>query len=160
MLLLLMRHAAAAERDPDRYPDDSRRPLVPSGRAEARRVLRRLARTGMAPARILSSPWKRAWQTARIVRDTFDLPGEARVRCDALAASPDVQAIAMAVGDVDADATIALVGHEPWIGELAALLLTGSASGVAIRFAKSAVLGARTDRIARHAATLEFLLVP
>ena len=160
MLLLLMRHAAAARRDAKRYPDDALRPLTQAGRVEQRRVLRRLRKMGCLPALILASPLKRAWQTAGVVRDAFDLPGAARIRCNALAASPDLRSIAEAVGTVNADTSIALVGHEPWIGELASVLLTGSTSGVAIRFAKSGVLGVRVDRLEPGAGTLEFMLVP
>ena len=36
MKLYILRHGLAAERDPQRFPDDSRRPLVAKGKARIR----------------------------------------------------------------------------------------------------------------------------
>ena len=141
MLLLLCRHAQAAEHDPHRYPDETLRPLVGKGRRAQRRVARDLERHKIFPSRILSSPWLRAWDTAAIIRDELGLKKRARVACEALARSPDLAAIGRDVGAQPDNEIVALVGHEPWIGELAALLLTGNANGVAIEFAKSGVMG-------------------
>jgi broad specificity phosphatase PhoE len=69
MHLLLIRHAQAAEQDAERYPDDVLRPLLPRGRKIHRRMSRRLVKLGLVPARIFSSPWKRAWQTAGITAE-------------------------------------------------------------------------------------------
>ena len=62
MLVLLIRHAIAAEQDPEKYPDDAQRPLLPKGRRIQGRVSRRLLKEGLTPDRVFSSPWKRAWQ--------------------------------------------------------------------------------------------------
>ncbi len=160
MLLLLIRHAQAAEQDTRRYPDDSLRPLVPKGRRIQRRVSRELYKRNLIPSVILSSPWKRAWQTARIVVEETGLPKRARVVCPELAAPPNLAALAKAVGDVEPDATIGLVGHEPWMSELASLLLVGSRDGLGIDFAKSGVLGIETDEIAPGRGTLRMYLRP
>jgi phosphohistidine phosphatase SixA len=55
---------------------------------------------------------------------------------------------------------VALVGHSPWIEELAALLLTGSADGLAIDFPKSGLLGVEADRMEAKGAALRFFLRP
>ncbi len=160
MLLLLIRHALAAEHDPARWPDDALRPLVPKGRKRHARMARALGRAGYLPERVYSSPWKRAWQTARITVEELGLDRSARVRCDALAAPPDLGAFARDLGDPAPDSVLALVGHEPWMSELAALLLAGSAHGLSIDFAKSAVLGIEADGIAPRAGTLRFFWHP
>ena len=140
MLLLLIRHAQAAEHDETLYPDDAVRPLVAKGKKTQRRMARELKRHGLIPSRVFSSPWKRAWQTARVVVDETGLPKSARIVCQALTTQPDLTALAGEIGEVAPDETIALVGHEPWMSELASLLLTGRSSGLIIDFAKSGVM--------------------
>jgi phosphohistidine phosphatase len=162
MLLLLIRHAQAAEQDDTRYPDDSERPLVPKGRRIQRRMSKALRRSKLVPDRVFSSPWKRAWQTARVVIEEMGLPKSARIACVALAARPELGALATEIGAIQQEETIALVGHEPWLGELASLLLTGKANGVSIDFPKSGVMGIEIAGLAPGAGpgTLRFFLVP
>jgi phosphohistidine phosphatase len=157
MLLLLCRHAQAAEHDPHQYPDDTLRPLVGKGRRAQRRVARELRRRDLVPSTILSSPWLRAWDTGAIMRDELGLKKRAQVVCESLATSPDLGAIGHDVGAKTSHEIVALVGHEPWIGELAALLLTGKATGVAIEVAKSGVLGIEIAEIEAGRGTLKFL---
>jgi phosphohistidine phosphatase len=158
MRLLLIRHADAGERDPARWPDDTHRPVSAKGKKRHRRVARRLRRRGLAPGVLFTSPWLRAWQTAELTAAVTGCPGP--VRCEALAAPPDVAALARAVGPRDPDALVALVGHEPWLGELAALLLTGEAHGLAIDFPKSGVLALGAESMVPGGAVLEFFLRP
>lgn len=160
MLLLLMRHAEAAERDEKRYPDDNLRPLVRKGKKTQRAVSKDLRRRKLVPDRVFSSPWKRAWQTARILVEETGLPKKARVACQALAGPPDLVALAVELGPLASDGTIALVGHDPWIGELAALLLTKNAAGLNIDFAKSGVMGIGIAGFTTGAGTLKFFLRP
>lgn len=161
MLLLLVRHAQAAEQDATRYPDDSLRPLVPKGRKAQARQSKELQRRKLIPARVYSSPWKRAWQTARILVEETGLPKRSRIACESLAQAPDLAAIAAEVGDSGAEETIALVGHEPWMSELAALLLAGESGRLSVDFPKSGVMGIETPGIAEAGAgTLRFFLVP
>ncbi|HEV8598383.1 MAG TPA: histidine phosphatase family protein [Gemmatimonadales bacterium] len=162
MLLLLIRHAQAAQQDEARYPDDSLRPLVPKGRKIQRRMSKQLRRRNLVPARVFSSPWKRAWQTARIVVEETGLPREARLPCVALAGPPDLAAIGAEIGEIGPEETIALVGHEPWMSELASLLLSGRSAGLSVDFPKSGILGIEIAGISAEsgAGTLRFFLVP
>jgi phosphohistidine phosphatase len=160
MLVLLLRHAEAADRDAERYPDDSVRPLVRKGEKIQRAVSKDLRKRKLIPDRVFSSPWKRAWQTARILVEETGRPKKARVACPALAGSPDLGAIGAAIGPITPDGTIALVGHDPWIGELAALLLTGKADGLRCDFAKSGVMGIDLDEFTPAGGTLRFFLRP
>jgi phosphohistidine phosphatase len=159
MLLLLVRHAHAGDRDPARFPDDTLRPLTRKGRTTHRRVARALRDLGMMPGTILSSPWLRAWESAEILGQA------ARPRIDpvatpALASAPAMSRLGRALGSRGPEETVALVGHEPWLGELASLLLTGNASRVAIDFAKSGVLGLDLAGFEAGKAKLCFFLRP
>lgn len=160
MLLLLVRHALAAERDETRFPDDTLRPLVTKGRKVQARMGRRLVKLGVAPRAVLSSPWKRAWQTAAILAEATGLSKRRRLPCPELAAEPSLEALAAAVGPRGDDEIVALVGHEPWMSELASLLLTGSPTRLPVDFPKSAALGIRTAAVSPAAGRLVFFLTP
>lgn len=154
MKLLLIRHADAGDRDPERWPDDSQRPLTARGEKRQAKVAKRLARHGLVPALLLSSPWRRAWQTAEITAKELDCP--APVATEALASPPSLARIGAAVGSRDDEELVALVGHDPWISELAARLLTGQPNGLNIDFPKSGVMGLDVGQIKPGAAILEF----
>ncbi len=157
MRLLLIRHADAGDRNPTLWPDDTQRPLSERGRKRHAKVAKRMRRQDLVPDLLLSSPWLRAWQTSALTADVVGCDPPAA--CPALAAPPVLAAIATAIGATAGDRLVALVGHEPWLGELAALLLVGD-DHLMIDFAKSAVLGLRTERVAPGEATLEFFWRP
>ncbi len=159
MLLLLIRHAHAGDRDPDRWPDDRDRPLTDKGRKTQRSVSRALGKLDLAPGRVLTSPWARAAETAEILVSELSLRAPA-VPVEALAAEPDLVRLADDIGDPGPDAIVALVGHSPWMEALAALLLTDSATGVRIDFPKSGVMGIDLERPAPGAGELRFFLRP
>ncbi|MCL6644424.1 MAG: histidine phosphatase family protein [Dehalococcoidia bacterium] len=154
MDLLLVRHAIAVERGT--MASDAERPLTPEGRARMEEAARGLARL-IAPQAILSSPWLRAMQTAEILRETYGL-GRVRV-CEALA-SADYDAVIEAATEADAS-PVALVGHEPWMGELLAYLVTGDPAGMAVTFKKGGAALARSAGEPRPGGCwLEWLIPP
>ena len=87
MLLLLIRHADAGDRDAERWPDDRDRPLTDKGRKTQRKVSRWLGEHRLAPTKVLTSPWARAAETAKILVDELHLP-QPPMPCAALATSP------------------------------------------------------------------------
>jgi len=119
--LYFFRHGLAAERG-DAWPDDTKRPLTEEGMSRLRKAVRGLAHLGVSVEVVLSSPLVRARQTAEIVAGGLD-PRPSLVNVDSLA--PD-GAYAAVVADLEKHARktrIALVGHEPMMGELAARLI-------------------------------------
>jgi phosphohistidine phosphatase len=113
MELILWRHADAE----DRVPDEARA-LTAKGEKQARRVAAWLKKQLPKGARVLASPAKRAQQTARALTRKF----ETRVEIGT-AAGP--QSILDAAGWPDGEATVVVVGHQPTLGQAAALALTG-----------------------------------
>jgi phosphohistidine phosphatase len=103
-------------------PDDSKRPLTEKGVARLRRTARGLSRVVPTVGRMLSSPYPRAWQTAEILAEESDWPPPEQ--CPELEAgrSP-ADALELLAGSDGA--SLAVVGHEPLLSELASLLLTG-----------------------------------
>jgi phosphohistidine phosphatase len=119
--IYIVRHAIAAERG-DEYPDDAVRPLTPDGIDRFRQVARGLAWLDVRVDRILTSPLVRARQTADILAD--ELPGKPQViETDALVPGATFDELRTHLAEFSRCSSVALVGHEPGLGELAARLL-------------------------------------
>jgi phosphohistidine phosphatase len=119
--LYLIRHGLAEERG-ERWPDDAKRPLTEEGMSRMRKQARGLARLGVTMDVVLTSPLVRARQTAEIVAAALD-PRPHVTAIESLAPDASYQAL---VADLEKHARktrVALVGHEPGIGELAARLI-------------------------------------
>lgn len=159
MLLLLVRHARAADRDPERWPDDSLRPITNLGREFHSEISRALGRLDCTTEAVLTSPWVRAMQTAEMTIEEMELDLEP-IPSEALAQDVDLDAIRKDVEALGRVSVVALVGHSPWMEELASLLLTGTSDGLMIDFPKSGVMGLDADRIAPGSASLRFFLRP
>ena len=118
--LLLVRHAIAEARG-DSWPDDALRPLSKKGKARMQRIAERLMAIGEIAPVVLTSPLARAVATARILADNWN-PTPRVVVTAALAPGFSPAATAAALGGGLTGARVALVGHEPGLGEFAAWL--------------------------------------
>ena len=119
--LYLIRHAIAAERG-DEWPDEGARPLTESGVARFTEVVKGLVWLGVQIDEIFTSPLVRARQTADLL--ARGLGGTATVKMlEALSPGHEPRAVMDALGRAARRRRIALVGHEPDLGELAAHLL-------------------------------------
>jgi len=67
MELYLLRHGLAVERGTTGFENDSARPLTPKGRRQLRQIAAAMKRLNLRCDLILSSPFRRAKQTAEIV---------------------------------------------------------------------------------------------
>ena len=132
--LYLIRHGLAAERGPE-YPDDSKRPLTSEGIARLRKEAKRLAALGVEFDQIISSPLVRARQTAEVFAQ-MTAPSAPLALSDSLAPAGTPAAVFQDLSKYMRKARIALVGHEPNMGELAARLI---GSRTPIEFKKGAV---------------------
>jgi phosphohistidine phosphatase len=118
--LYLVRHAIAEERG-DAWPDDSKRPLTDEGISRFRKSARGLSRLGMSLDVILTSPLVRARQTADLLGAVFEQRPHV-VTVESLIPGGSYQALLTDLEKHARRSRIALVGHEPGIGELAARL--------------------------------------
>jgi phosphohistidine phosphatase len=132
--LYLVRHASAAERG-DEYPDDTKRPLTSQGMSRFRREAKALDTLGVSIAVILTSPLTRTRQTAEILSESVK-GRPSVVATDALAPGGTPASVIQEVGKHARKGSLALVGHEPNIGELAARLIGARAP---IEFKKGAI---------------------
>jgi phosphohistidine phosphatase len=128
MNLLLLRHAEAAPGE-----DDAARPLTTRGRRQARAMARALRALDLHVDLLLHSPALRTVETAEAVARLADRTA----LCPELARAPDDTLLACLVGR-----TVALVGHQPWLGELFALLV---GPGARLAFPKGGAVWLRGD---------------
>jgi phosphohistidine phosphatase len=118
--LYLIRHGVAEARG-DAWPDDTKRPLTEHGATRLRKSMRGLARMGVSFDVVLTSPLVRARQTADVVAaECVPRPHVAVV--ESLAPGGSHPAVVADLEKQSRRARIALVGHEPDLGELAARL--------------------------------------
>jgi phosphohistidine phosphatase len=121
--VFLVRHAEAVDetvelRDPHRH-------LTPHGRAQARALGERLRWHDCGPTHLYASPLVRALQTAELVCSAIG--GDACVEIlPQLAPDGAVRDVVAKVRALPADAEVMLVGHEPSISAIAALLANQS----------------------------------
>jgi phosphohistidine phosphatase len=132
--LYLVRHAIAAQRG-DEWPDDSKRPLTQTGMNRFKEAVEGLAWLDLDVDEIFTSPLVRAKQTATLLAS--GLGNKTSVKTlDALAPGHSPRQVMSELSRSAKQHRIALVGHEPGLGELAAHLL---GSPRAIPFKKGGV---------------------
>ena len=119
MHLLIIRHAAAVPRGTPGIPD-AERPLTPEGEEKFREAARGLARVVDRPTHLLTSPWLRASQTAAIAAGAW---GRIEPKESKALAGGTFEEQAAVLDRYPGDATVAVVGHEPYVSELLARLL-------------------------------------
>ena len=159
MDLYLVRHAAAFGRDPDRWPDDSRRPLTPEGEEEFRLAARGLAGLASRVNVILSSPYLRAWRTSEILSEVGSWP--APEASPVLEPTLPPEKAAQELLSYASAGAVAVVGHRPGLHELAVYLLTGNAGGADMKIKKGGVVCIEFDEAPEAGAgMLRWLFTP
>jgi phosphohistidine phosphatase len=155
MLLYFLRHASAGKTmlNPKK---DERRPLDEEGILQARYMGRLLANLDVQVDQIVSSPLKRARQTASLVAN--ELAFEAAVQIDD-ALRPEAefeqfQAMVARYGKYDA---IMVVGHNPSFTEFLSKAVSARSGAAQIEFKKGSV--AKVDMHGRTG-TLQWLVTP
>ena len=118
MDLILWRHAEAQLAREGQ--DDLERPLTSKGERQAQRMADWLNQRIAHSTRILVSPALRTQQTAHALGKSFKTVA-------AIAPDAAPEAVLKATRWPDANEPVLVVGHQPTLGLVAALLLTGSA---------------------------------
>jgi len=120
MQIFLLRHGIAEDARPGQ-PDASRA-LTEEGRDKLRRVLKRARAAGVAPDAILSSPLRRAIETAEVAAEVLSYKGVVeRIAALEPDASPyDLWEAVRSRGD---ETSQLLSGHEPLMSSMVAFLL-------------------------------------
>ncbi|MFN2633492.1 MAG: histidine phosphatase family protein [Thermoanaerobaculia bacterium] len=151
MDIWLLRHAAAEDR-----PDsgrDSDRALTPEGIERARAVALGLAALEPGIARVITSPYRRARQTADAAAAALAL-SKTLAESRALEPESDPQEILRELSAGSGD--VLLVGHQPHLGSLLGLLVGGERVEIPMKKAAAA----RVTLTGRWSGTLRAFLPP
>lgn len=119
MELILWRHAEAEEGSPT--ITDAKRRLTPRGEKQARHMaqwLRSHLPSAAKRTRVLVSPATRTQQTAHALQLPFEI--ERRIGMDGTASD-----ILAACGWPNEERRVIVIGHQPTLGQVAALVMTG-----------------------------------
>jgi phosphohistidine phosphatase len=135
MDIVIVRHGPAADRDPSRWPDDQLRPLTPEGIKSTRRAAKGLASLEPAVDKIITSPAARAYATAEIFQRVLDV-STAMESWTELEPDTAPGPILERLQRLSRKRGVLLVGHEPTLGELLGLSVTGESVPIA-RFSKA-----------------------
>jgi phosphohistidine phosphatase len=154
--LYLVRHAIAATRGKE-WPDDDKRPLTARGVSRFKDAVDGLRALGVEVDEIFTSPLVRARQTADLL--AAGLAGKPAVRIlDALAPGHEPRSVLAQLARAARRRRVALVGHEPGLGELAAHLI---GAGRALPFKKGGVCRIDVESLAsRRAGALAWFAPP
>jgi phosphohistidine phosphatase len=117
MNLVLWRHADAEDGAPG-LSDDARR-LTAKGEKQAKRMAAWLKGRVPENAEVLVSPARRAQETAQALTSRFETSGE-------IGTGAGPESVLKAAGWPRGEGTVVVVGHQPTLGQAAALALTGS----------------------------------
>ena len=156
MQIYLLRHGIAEDAAPGQ--SDADRALTAEGREKLRRVLKRAAAAGVAPGAILSSPLRRAIETAEIAAELLGFSGKiGKTRVLAPETSPsDVWEEVRSHKDQRA---ILLASHEPLMSALTAFLLDTPALRVDMK--KGALVRVDCDRLgSQPKGMLKWMITP
>lgn len=147
MELILWRHAEAEDGLPD-----SARELTTKGLKQARAMAAWLEPRLPENTRIIVSPAQRTQQTASALGNDFETVEE-------IGAGASAKEILAAAGWPAAKGAVVVVGHQPTLGEVAALLLSGELAGWNIK--KGAVWWfSRKEKAATEETVLRVVISP
>jgi phosphohistidine phosphatase len=151
--IYLLRHGIA-----DNTTPDSERALTAEGREKLRRVLARARAAGVAPGLILSSPYRRALETAEVAAEILGYQGKV-VKTRAL--TPDAAPFETweEIRKRPEEPAILLASHEPLMSSLTAFLLSSPALVVDMK--KAALVRVDCERLGPEPkGVLKWMLTP
>lgn len=156
MQIYLLRHGIAEDSKPG-HPD-AERPLTAEGRDKLRRVLKRARTADLDPSLILSSPYRRAIETAAVAAEVLAYKGEI-VRTRALVPESSPFDAWEEIRNRKDERAILLSSHEPLMSSLVAFLLDSPALHVDMK--KAALVRIDCERFGPKAAgLLKWMLTP
>ena len=150
MKLYLVRHGQAKPKEVD-----PKRHLSDRGAKDVGKVADLLKGRGLSVQAVWHSGKARAAETARILASAFEVK-EGVVEHDGLAPNDPVGPVAREIKKADAD--LMIVGHLPFVGRLASVLLAGDEGAGIVEFHTGGLVClARTDE---GAWALEWAIIP
>jgi phosphohistidine phosphatase len=160
MNLYLLRHGIAVDPSAPDFAKDAERPLTPKGRRRLRQIAGAMGALKISFDAILSSPYVRARQTAEIVANELKQRKKLKFT-DELTPGGNPKSLIQRLNELKPrPENILLVGHEPYLSKLIALLTAGNTS-MEIDLKKGGLCKLETESLRyTRCATLAWLLAP
>src|SRR5437868_7625064 len=155
MILYIVRHASAGE-SVSNPKKDEKRPLDSDGIEQCGIVGRALAAIDSQPDIVISSPLKRATQTASLIGNELGYEGKLQLE-PALRPEASFADFRHMLDKYARHESVMVVGHNPSITEFLARMIAKSGSEALVDFKKGAVAKAET---VRHSARLSWFFTP
>ncbi|MGZ8386125.1 MAG: SixA phosphatase family protein [Nitrospira sp.] len=122
---ILIRHGIAVE--PDEWEGaEENRPLTEKGKKRVKQAAVGLAALECKPTHLFTSPFVRAYDTARILRTVVCPVLKVETR-EELAVGAKPEQLVVLLNTLPSNSVVVCVGHEPQLGEAVSLLLCGKA---------------------------------
>src|SRR5712692_9938664 len=155
MIIFFVRHASAGTAYSN-LKKDEKRPLDDDGIQQCGVVGRALAALNVQPDVIISSPLKRATQTASLIGNEIGYEGKLQLE-PALRPEASIADFRRMLEKYARYEAVMVVGHNPSITDFLARMIAKSGCEAIIDFKKGAVARAET---VRHSATLNWFFTP
>src|SRR5262245_22529713 len=141
MQIYLLRHGIAEDAPPGE--SDAKRALTEEGREKLGRVLKRAKEAGVEPSLILSSPYRRAIETAEAAAKELGYKGKIS---ETRALLPNAEQFALwdEIRALQGEEAILLASHEPLMSVMVAFLL--NSPNLAVDIKKAALVRVDCDR--------------
>ena len=156
MELYLFRHGIAEDGKPG--SSDSERALTDEGRKKAAEVAKVARKSGVTPSLIMTSPYVRARQTARIAADEMDYEGQI-VTIESLVPHGSPDGVWKDIRDYSGVDSVLLAGHEPLMSRMVAFFLNAPSLRVEMKKAAMVRIDLESARANPHG-ILRWMIVP
>ncbi len=140
MLVYLVRHGIAIDRDDPDCPSDPERFLTPKGIDKTRKAADGFSQMGAKPSAALSSPYLRAIQTGEIFCEAIGISTSKIKKTDALKSEASPKLIIDELSKMKDEEEVICFGHAPHMDELIAHVTHASKSLTVVKKAGAACL--------------------
>jgi phosphohistidine phosphatase len=158
MLLYIVRHGIAIDREDPKCPADPERYLTEEGVEKTKQVAKGIATLGVAPDLFLTSPYVRANQTAEIFANALDYPRQKIRRTDLLLPGAEPTLLFRELAKDKQSSSVFLFGHAPQLNDLIATALGSKHHITSLKKAGVALL--ELKRVSPPSAELAWLAPP
>jgi phosphohistidine phosphatase len=156
MQLYILRHGIAEDGKPG--GNDSDRALTSEGKKKLRDILQVAQKAGVSPTLIISSPYRRAVESAQVAVDELGYKGKV-LETNTLLPTSDPKPVWDEIRVHKSESELMLVGHEPLLSTLIGYLL--AAPSLSIDLKKGALVRIDFDGFgAQPHGILKWMLVP
>jgi phosphohistidine phosphatase len=158
MLLYIVRHGIAIDREDPKCPSDPERYLTPEGHTRTKEVAKSIALLIETPKALISSPYVRAVQTAEIFAEALDFSKGKIEKTEVLLPGAEPSAFLRELARKKQVESVMCFGHAPQLDELLSAAL--GAKKAVTELKKAGVACIEMSRVHAGVGKLTWLITP